>query len=93
MKTIQRYYASSLLKDLQFDTLDILWKCSNTLNQFREFANNQQPQLKDNHNYSIFLKQIRSPSRSYIFEVNNRNTRTRCEICLKLPIKTPERRH
>ena len=27
-----------------------------------------------------------------MFKVNNRNTRTRCEICLKLTIKTPERR-
>ena len=25
-------------------------------------------------------------------KVNNRNTRTRCEICLKLTIKTPEQR-
>ena len=29
----------------------------------------------------------------YLFKVNNRNTRTRCEICSKLTIKTPERRH
>ena len=29
----------------------------------------------------------------YMFKVNNRNTRTRCEIFSKLPIKTPERRH
>ena len=28
----------------------------------------------------------------YTFKVNNRNTRTRCEICLKLTIKTTERR-
>ena len=28
-----------------------------------------------------------------IFKVNNRNTRTRCETCSKLTIKTPERRH
>ena len=27
-----------------------------------------------------------------MFKVNNRNTRTRCEICLKLTIKIPERR-
>ena len=27
-----------------------------------------------------------------MFKVNNRNTRTRCEICSKLIIKTPERR-
>ena len=26
-------------------------------------------------------------------KVNNRNTRTRCEICSKLTIKKPERRH
>ena len=26
----------------------------------------------------------------YLFEVNNRNTKTWCEICLKLTIKIPE---
>ena len=26
----------------------------------------------------------------YLFRVNNRNTRTRCEICSNLTIKTPE---
>ena len=36
---------------------------------------------------------IRSPAGNYMFKVNNRNTRTRCEICSKLTIKTPERRH
>ena len=28
---------------------------------------------------------------NYMFQVNNRNIRTRCEICSKLTIKTPER--
>ena len=28
-----------------------------------------------------------------MFKVNNRNTRTRCEICSKLTIKTPERHY
>ena len=28
----------------------------------------------------------------YLFKFNNNNTRKRCEICLKLTIKTPERR-
>ena len=28
----------------------------------------------------------------FLFKVNNRNTRKRCEICSKLTIKTPERR-
>ena len=32
------------------------------------------------------------PDGIYLFKVNNRNTRTRCEICSKLTIKTPERR-
>ena len=27
----------------------------------------------------------------YLLKVNNRNTRTRCEICSKLTVKTPER--
>ena len=30
---------------------------------------------------------------SYMFKFNNRNTRTRCEICLKLTLKKAERRH
>ena len=33
------------------------------------------------------------PAGNYTFKVNNRNTRTKCEICSKLTIKTPERRH
>ena len=35
----------------------------------------------------------RNPAVNYLFKVNDRNTRTRCEICLKLTIKTPEQRH
>ena len=34
-----------------------------------------------------------NPVDNYIFKVNVRNARTRCEICSKLTIKTPERRH
>ena len=30
------------------------------------------------------------PANNYMFKVNNRNTRIRCEICSKLTIKTPE---
>ena len=29
------------------------------------------------------------PAGNYMFKVNNRNTRTRCEICSKLTIKIP----
>ena len=48
----------------------------------------------------IFLPTVfRAVSRSffpagiYMLKVNNRNTRTRYEICSKLTIKTPERRY
>ena len=34
-----------------------------------------------------------NPAHIYLFKVNYRNTRKRCEICSKLTIKTPERRH
>ena len=32
-----------------------------------------------------------NPNGIYLLKVNKRNTRTRCEICSKLTIKTPER--
>ena len=43
--------------------------------------------LQNPHNLAAF------PAGIYLLKVNNRNTRTRCEICSKLTIKTPERRH
>ena len=33
------------------------------------------------------------PAGNYMFKVNNRNTRARCEVCSKLIIKIPGRRH
>ena len=32
------------------------------------------------------------PAGIYLLKISNRNTRKRCEICLKLTKKTPERR-
>ena len=40
-----------------------------------------------------FINSRDNPPDNYMFKVNNRNSRTRCEICSKLIIKTPERRH
>ena len=31
-----------------------------------------------------------NPAGNYMFKVNNKSTRARCEICSKLTIKTPE---
>ena len=42
------------------------------------------------HNEITNSKQY--PASNYIFKVDNRNTRRRCEICSKLIIKIPERR-
>ena len=40
---------------------------------------------------SIFPISNSHPTGNYMFKVNNRNTRLRCEICSKLTIMTPER--
>ena len=34
---------------------------------------------------------IINPAGNYMLKVNNRNTKTRCEVCSKLEIKTPEK--
>ena len=39
-----------------------------------------------------FDTETTTPAGVYLVKVNNRNTRTWCEICSKLTIKTPERR-
>ena len=41
---------------------------------------------------SIHKLNNKYPACNYPLKVNNRNTRTRCEICSKLTIKIPERR-
>ena len=38
------------------------------------------------------LLHIYIPADIYLLKINNKNNRTRCEICSKLTIKTPERR-
>ena len=40
----------------------------------------------------VLFSQIWYPTSNYMFKVNNRNTRTRCEICSKLTIEAPDRR-
>ena len=40
----------------------------------------------------ILLEFKANPAGVYLLKVNNRNTRTSCEICSKLTIKIPKRR-
>ena len=42
---------------------------------------------------SLINASTSNPANIYLFQVNNRNTKKRCEICTKLTIKAPERRH
>ena len=44
------------------------------------------------HFKHLFVLQCQKPNRQLHVQSNSRNTRTRCEICSKLTIKTPERR-
>ena len=45
-------------------------------------------------NQRNWTKQLKNyPAGIYLLKVNNRNTRTRCQICSKIIIKTPERCH
>ena len=49
--------------------------------------------IKWEHWEQCYNKETRTkliPAGIYLFKVNNRNTRTRYEICSKLAIKTPE---
>ena len=39
----------------------------------------------------MYAKSSGKAAGNYMFKINNRNTRTRCKICSKLTIKTPER--
>ena len=45
------------------------------------------------HFLSAYFRTLVAPAGIYLFKVDNRNTRTRCEVCSKLTIKTPERPH
>ena len=49
--------------------------------------------IKQIRNFAIYIPRRNSPAGIYLVKVNKRNTRTRCEICSKVTIKTPEQCH
>ena len=56
--------------------------------------------FKTKHNYVIsyfmhlyYVPPCYFPAGIYLLKVNNRNTRTKCDICSKLTIKIPGRHH
>ena len=44
-----------------------------------------------NNMYAVQVFSDYAPANIYLFKVNNKNIRKRCEICSKLTIKTPEK--
>ena len=42
---------------------------------------------------NLKFEDLSYPVVSYMFKVSNKSTITRCEICSKLTMNTPERRH
>ena len=49
-----------------------------------------------NFSFDLVFKYVNAsitPAGIYLLKVNNRNTRTRCEICSKLTVKIPEQRN
>ena len=69
--------------------------------EFVYFTNHQQKLKRFQGYYDCLLRKSLSPAKEsliqpilaviYLLKVNNRNTRTRCEICSKLTIKILER--
>ena len=50
------------------------------------------PASKNAENTSVHDRKVNYPADIYMIKVNNRNTRTRWDICSKLTTKTPNRR-
>ena len=58
--------------------------------RFQGAQNGNTDQKRVKYNNTTFRCQT-IPTGNYMFKIYSRNTRTRCETCSKLTIKTPER--
>ena len=74
------------LKELRLGIVTFSLTTQSYFLEFRHF-------IKKFININSAGKYFGHPAGNYMFKVNKRNTRTRCEIYSKLTIKTPERRH
>ena len=63
----------------------LLWSCKSTIQDFWSW-------IFPEHLQIISCLSLH-PAGNYMFKVNNRKIGTRCGICSRLTIKTPERRH
>ena len=55
----------------------------------------EKPSFEELRKYPSNLLDVKKQNRTniYLFQLNNRSTRKRCEICLKLTMKTREQCH
>ena len=60
---------------------------------FNVVKNLKKPDLVARQKLPFYTTAGYDPTGNYVFKVNNRKTRTRCEICSKLAIKTPTFEH
>ena len=86
---IKLLYHIFLEKHKQYITQISRLKVLNIDSQLESEVYNLASILSDKVN--IYCNYMELPAGNYMFKVNNRNTRTRCEICSKLIIKIPER--
>ena len=82
LKNFAKFIAKQLCQSLFFDKVAGLR---------RKWDKWDQP-LSDREMGSSYASTSTLPFDNYVFKVNMRNTRTRCEMCSKLTIKIPEPR-
>ena len=84
---------SSKTKTWQLHFIKVFWKIRNFYPNFFKSVSWHYWKTKAPEFHLKLHKKVkeRAPAGIYLFKVNYRNTRTRCEICSKLTIKTPER--
>ena len=87
-RDLPNYFLDNLIMTVSFSLKTF---CSTTRNsvEYLSLGWTVKASLGVNHTTGI---RITYPAGNYMFKVNNKNTRTRCEICSKLTTKIPERR-
>ena len=84
----------------QIFPINISWRCfqryedlkfRNHLKHMFTYLDDARSSLQQSSSHWTFFSTHSNPAGIYLPKVNNRNTRTRCEICSKLTIETPER--
>ena len=82
MDFFQKEYSDFSLATYNLNILDIIWKKINMFTVIFFFCRSLKKLRRQ-----WFLSKGNFPAGNYIFKVNNRNFRTRFEICSKLTIK------